>query len=329
MRTLLPGRHRGSFAIAAVGAAAVTAAVVVVGDTAGRGVAAASLASPLPGVTLTQMDGTPPFDPSDSTGGDADPSNGVVRSGDRVAFVVDIDPGTAGLRDAVVTIPIWQGLVLDAVPAFCGPGSTLLPAGVLTVLTCDLGDLAPRKQTTRVVTATASAAAGPSSGAITTGVTLTGTSPLTLVTSNTTQLTFVARPEGCDPAGAGAAQEPAERPTANRVQAVGRIADVVVDDAGDPVPGAVVTLRGEDRCGDRIERRATASESGRFAFVGLVAGLYTVTASAPDDAPGAPSMSATVPVTLSDANTTVSGLDLRIPAESAVAEEPDVVVEER
>ncbi|WP_430334852.1 carboxypeptidase-like regulatory domain-containing protein [Rhodococcus sp. ACT016] len=278
----------------------------------GTEIAAAASSNPMPAVTLTQMDGTPPFDLGDGAGDDSGSSNGIVRSGDEVTFIVDIDPGTTGIADATVTLPLWRGLALESTPAFCGPGSGLAQAEVMSVLTCTLGDLAPHRQTTRAVTVTASSAPGT---VIDTSATLTGTAPIMLVTSNTTRLEFARRPDGCDPGPAEAALDPAIRPTSNPVRATGQISDVVRDETGTPIPGAIVTLSGEDRCGNLVERQISASESGWFAFVGLVAGRYRVTASnpAPDSVP--PLRSTSVAVALSDANMMASALDLRLPAD--------------
>lgn len=267
---------------------------------------------PVPTVTLTQMDGAPPFDPTGSVGGDSDATNGVVRSGDLVAFVIDIDPGPTGMSGASVTLPVWRGLELDTVPAFCGPGSDLVHTGVVSVLTCALGELAPGQPATRAVTVTASAAAAVPGAVISTSATLTATSPATLVTSNPTQLEFLPRPVGCDAKDSAKEQLPHLQASEDRLDAGGRIADSVLDARGVPVPGAIVTLTGEDRCGDLIERRVTATESGRFAFVGLVAGLYRVTASAPADGAGIPRRSPVVTVSLSEQNMTATGLDLRL-----------------
>lgn len=41
-------------------------------------------------VELTAIDGAPPFDPGDGPGLDTGPSNGIVREGDPVTYVVDI-----------------------------------------------------------------------------------------------------------------------------------------------------------------------------------------------------------------------------------------------
>ena len=41
-------------------------------------------------VELTAIDGAPPFDPADGPGLDSGPSNGIVREGDPVTYVIDI-----------------------------------------------------------------------------------------------------------------------------------------------------------------------------------------------------------------------------------------------
>ncbi|MDH6679269.1 hypothetical protein M2284_003485 [Rhodococcus sp. LBL1] len=309
MRSFQPARRRRSVVIAlTAGAAVVTLALTGFGAV-GTDIEVVASSAPTPTIALTQMDGTPPFDPSTSLGGDSGPSNGIVRSGDRVAFVVDIDSGATGIADATVTLAIWKGLSIETVPDFCRPDSRLVDAGVTTVLTCTLGDLAPHARTTRVVTVDASAAPGT---AIATWATLSGTSPITFVMSNATRLQFAQRPAGCDPRGVDAALDPAIRPSADAVRASGRIADVVLDESGAPVPGAVVTLTGQDRCGDLINRQITASETGHFAFVGLVAGVYHVTAAAPQHDSAAPRLAPTVTAALSEPDLTASALDLRL-----------------
>lgn len=313
LKSVLLTRRRRSVVVALTAAAAVATLAFRGIDTGGTDIETASSSVSVPSVVLTQMDGTPPFDPVDSSNGDSSSSNGLVRSGDNVAFIVDIDPGPTGLSGASVTLPLWKGLRLDTVPAFCGPGSGLVPAGVLSVLTCSVGDLAPHQRTTRAVTVTASAAAAAPEAALSTSATLTATSPITLVTSNTTRLTFLPRPEGCEPKEVSMGWDPAIRPIPNPIDASGQVADIVLDENGAAVPGADVTLTGQDLCGDLIERRITASESGRFAFVGLVAGLYHVTATAPDES-GIPRRSPTVTVALSERNMTASALDLRMTA---------------
>ncbi|WFR72729.1 carboxypeptidase-like regulatory domain-containing protein [Prescottella defluvii] len=282
MRSFLPARRRGSVIVVMTASAAVAALAFKGFGAGGTEIEAAASSAPTPTIALTQMDGTPPFDPSTSLGGDSGSSNGIVRSGDRVAFVVDIDSGATGIANATVTLPIWKGLSIETVPDFCRPDSRLVDAGVTTVLTCTLGDLAPNARTTRVVALDASAAPGT---AIATWATLSGTSPITFVMSNATRLQFAQRPAGCDPRGVDAALDPAVRPSTDAVRASGRIADVVLDESGTPVPGAVVTLAGQDRCGHIINRQITTSETGSFAFVGLVAGVYHVSTAAPRTTP--------------------------------------------
>lgn len=320
MRSIQSVRRRG--AVIAASAATVGVTVLALADFGADGteIASASSSAPMPTVTLTQMDGTPPFDRGDAAGDDSGSSNGIVRSGDHVAFIVDIDTGPAGIADATVTLPVWRGLALDSTPAFCGPGSGLVHADFVSVLTCTLGDLAPNQRTTRAVTVAASSASAAPGAVITTSATLAGTSPITLVTSNTTRLEFARRLDGCGPGTAATALDPAIRPNPNPVHATGQIADVVRDEAGTPIPGAVVTLSGEDRCGDLIERQVTATESGRFAFVGLVAGLYRVTASAPTPDSATARRSSTVTVALSEPTMTASTLDLRLTAEDDFAD---------
>ncbi len=312
MRSFQPTRRRRSLVIALTASAAVALLALKGSGTSGTEIEVAASSAPIPTIALTQMDGTPPFDPSTSLGGDSSSSNGIVRPGDRVAFIVDVNPGTTGIADATVTLPIWKGLTLETVPEFCRPGSRLVDVGPMTVLTCKLGDLAPKARTTRAVTVDASPATVAPGAAITTTATLSGTSPVTFVMSNATELRFVQRPAGCDPHGAGAALDPAIRPNLNGVQASGQIADVVVDESGTPVPGAVVTLTGQDRCGDIINREIATDHTGRFAFVGLVAGLYHVSASAPRHDGADPRLSPTVTVALSESDMMASGIDLRL-----------------
>jgi len=59
------------------------------------------------------------------------------------------------------------------------------------------------------------------------------------------------------------------------------IAGIVVNERGDPVPGALVLIAGERLPGPSRFRRARAGEDGHFAFPGLPSGTYQLKAYAP------------------------------------------------
>ncbi|BDR54173.1 hypothetical protein KIMH_02840 [Bombiscardovia apis] len=77
---------------------------------------------------VVSADGTPPFDVVDKAGDDASDHNGIVRVNDLITYRVDF--GVSGVHSANTTVRIVfpKGLMLDRLPAFCGQGSSLVPA---------------------------------------------------------------------------------------------------------------------------------------------------------------------------------------------------------
>ncbi|XGU18991.1 hypothetical protein ACETU7_27370 [Rhodococcus sp. 3Y1] len=65
-------------------------------------------------VELTVIDGAPPFDPADGPGLDSGPSNGIVREGDPVTYVIDI--GVGATRS-----PTWSCNFRCLEVSFCRP----------------------------------------------------------------------------------------------------------------------------------------------------------------------------------------------------------------
>lgn len=102
-------------------------------------------------VELTAIDGAPPFDPGDGPGLDTGPSNGIVREGDPVTYVVDIGVRGNPLSDVVVQLPVPRGFVLPSVPDYCGDGSGVDEFG----LHCLIGNLEADRYFTRTATMTA------------------------------------------------------------------------------------------------------------------------------------------------------------------------------
>lgn len=102
-------------------------------------------------VELTAIDGAPPFDPADGPGLDSGPSNGIVREGDPVTYVIDIGVRGNPLSDVVVQLPVPRGFVLPSVPDYCGDGSGVDEVG----LHCLIGNLEADRYFTRTATMTA------------------------------------------------------------------------------------------------------------------------------------------------------------------------------
>lgn len=102
-------------------------------------------------VELTAIDGAPPFDPADGPGLDSGPSNGIVREGDPVTYVIDIGVRGNPLSDVVVQLPVPRGFVLPSVPDYCGDGSGVDEVG----LHCLIGNLDADRYFTRTATMTA------------------------------------------------------------------------------------------------------------------------------------------------------------------------------
>ncbi len=78
-------------------------------------------------VVLDQRDGTPDFDAVDGPGLDSSDGNGIVRTNDNLTYLVEISVNDAPATDVSFTLPLPQGVELDAVPPYCAAGSSLTP----------------------------------------------------------------------------------------------------------------------------------------------------------------------------------------------------------
>ena len=78
-------------------------------------------------VSLALFDGTAPFDPTDDPGQDSSDSNGLVRTNDNVTYAVEISVNDASASNVTFTLEFPQGMEANAVPPYCGAGSSLTP----------------------------------------------------------------------------------------------------------------------------------------------------------------------------------------------------------
>ncbi|MGV0157039.1 hypothetical protein ACSW29_27235 [Rhodococcus sp. GB-02] len=214
-------------------------------------------------VGLTVFDGGPPFDASDGPGLDSGPSNEIVREGDPVTYVVDIGVRDSPLSDVVIEMPVPRGFTLMSVPDYCGPGSGVDGMG----LTCRVGSVGQGKHFTRTVTMTA----GPRSTAdgLPIAVVVTADGGAVRVRSQEVVVRVSTTAGVCDPHGIAVSDHAA--PPDGSVVADGRIAGLVTSG-----PAEFVTIEGTDQCAHAIVRSVTPV-AGRFAFVGLLPGMYRVT----------------------------------------------------
>ncbi len=255
--------------------AAVTLATAALIAAPGAGPATAQPADDQPArFTLTQFDGTPPFADTEPNGSDTGPSNGVVRVGDTVTYVLDIVVGQAALPDAQVTLPIPDGLSPGRVPQFCQPGSALVvdEAGHQS-LQCRFGNLTAGTTVTRTVIARADAAVAGTSAAPVIAALSSPALPGPLL-AKPVALTYVETPAACDPHGI---PDPAGAPVGlalpELVKADGHVTVTVTDPEFVAVP---VTITGTDSCGHHIERAVTPTPAGQAVFAGLLPGRYRV-----------------------------------------------------
>lgn len=219
--------------------------------------------SPL-SVGLTVVDRVPPLDDAaDGPNFDAGPSNGIVRQGDPVTYVIDLGVGDDSLSDVVITLPVPQGFTVESVPDYCDDGSGFDEIG----LRCHIGDLEAGRYFTRTVTMIA----GPriETDRLVIAATVTAHGGAVRVVSNEATA-WVSTPAGiCDPHGSPVADRAAI--LSDPAPADGRISGLVT--AG---PAKAVEIDGVDQCGHTITRTVTPVD-GRFSFVGLLPGTYRIT----------------------------------------------------
>ncbi|MBT2263611.1 hypothetical protein [Rhodococcus erythropolis] len=213
-------------------------------------------------VELTAIDGAPPFDPADGPGLDSGPSNGIVREGDPVTYVVDIGVRGNPLSDVVVQLPVPRGFVLPSLPDYCGVGSDIDAAGLL----CLVGDLEADRFFTR--TATMIAGKREDTDGLPTAVVVTADSGAVRVWSNDVTVRVATAPGVCDPQGISVGDQ---RSQGTAVSADGRISGLMTSGTSE-----AVAIDGVDQCGHATARTVKPFE-GHFSFLGLLPGTYRVT----------------------------------------------------
>lgn len=213
-------------------------------------------------VELTAIDGAPPFDPGDGPGLDTGPSNGIVREGDPVTYVVDIGVRGNPLSDVVVQLPVPRGFGLPSVPDYCGDGSGVDEFG----LHCLIGNLEADRYFTR--TATMTAGKREDADGLSIAALVTADRGAARVRSDDVTVRVATTPGVCDPQGNSVG---GRRDQGTAVSADGRISGLVTSGISE-----AVVINGVDQCGHAIARTVKPFE-GRFSFVGLLPGAYRVT----------------------------------------------------
>ncbi|MBS2990919.1 hypothetical protein AC1659_16715 [Rhodococcus erythropolis] len=213
-------------------------------------------------VELTAIDGAPPFDPGDGPGLDSGPSNGIVREGDPVTYVVDIGVRGNPLSDVVVQLPVPRGFVLPSVPDYCGDGSGVDEFG----LHCLIGNLEADRYFTR--TATMTAGKREDADGLSIAALVTADRGAARVRSDDVTVRVATTPGACDPQGNSVG---GRRDQGTAVSADGRISGLVTSGISE-----AVMINGVDQCGHATARTVKPFE-GRFSFVGLLPGTYRVT----------------------------------------------------
>ncbi|MDV6272293.1 hypothetical protein R3Q06_02150 [Rhodococcus erythropolis] len=225
-------------------------------------------------VELTAIDGAPPFDPTDGPGLDSGPSNGIVREGDPVTYVVDISVREKSLSGVVVQLPVPPGFTLPSAPDYCGDGSGVDEVGLL----CLVGDLDADRYFTRTATMTAGKTM-PAGNAMTAekredadglpiAAVVTADRGAVRVRSGDVTVRVSTSAGVCDPQGNSVDGQTVQE---DPVAANGRISGLVTSGTSE-----TVAIDGIDQCGHAIARTVKPFE-GRFSFVGLLPGTYRVT----------------------------------------------------
>ncbi|MBY6385395.1 hypothetical protein HG717_15955 [Rhodococcus erythropolis] len=252
-------------------------------------------------VALTAFDGVPPFDPKDGPGLDSGPSNGVVREGDPVTYVVDIAVGNVRLSDVVIELRVPRGFSVAPVPEYCGDGSRVTELGFGEFgLRCRVGELDAGRYLTRPMTMTVGEGLGV--GAVSVVAVITAEDGAIRVRSGEVTVQISGPTDGCDPYGLPASARSATGddarvvpdlddapPDRDRRNEIDSDDDVAQHDQNDQMPAEgrisglvtdgvaqVVSIDGVDRCGHAIAREVTPFD-GRFSFVGLMPGTYRLT----------------------------------------------------
>lgn len=78
-------------------------------------------------VVLSQTDGTAPWNADDLAGHDSGPTNGIVRTNDNITYRVQVSSNGGSADSATVKLVLPRGVQFDALPPYCGSGSTLTP----------------------------------------------------------------------------------------------------------------------------------------------------------------------------------------------------------
>ncbi len=114
---------RKRYSLIAAGFAAIAVAVV------------AQVAKPVdaapPNVSLDisiNRDGTANFDANNAAGNDSGPNNGIVRVNDTVEYAVEYAINNNPAENVAYTIKFPKGIQVNGIPAYCGTGSSLVPA---------------------------------------------------------------------------------------------------------------------------------------------------------------------------------------------------------
>ncbi len=282
-------------AVIVVGAAAITAGALPVRPDVR--LAADRDHGPAFTVGLSAFDGAAPFDSHEGPGRDTGPSNGIVREGDPVTYVVDVGVGEFALRDVEFELPVPRGFSAPFLPEYCRDGSGFYETDVdETVLRCRAGDLDAQRYFTRTVTMIAGPPPETEGLPITVRVSVDGGVHRMRSGGVTVRVTTAAAGV-CDPFGVPtpglSPQSPSPHEASasntvvarlrgdigaedlvtqqNSVEAVGRVSGQVTDGTAE-----AVSLDGTDRCGHVIARTVTPFD-GHFSFLGLVPGTYRVT----------------------------------------------------
>ena len=74
-------------------------------------------------VTVTQTDGSAPWDATDSTGYDSSGSNGIVRTNDTITYLLNVGTADSPVFGLQIVVPLPLGVEMNTLPAICLAGS--------------------------------------------------------------------------------------------------------------------------------------------------------------------------------------------------------------